>query len=151
MKKFTAVLLVLLLLVSLAACDRTNSEDEAQKDEKVTLYVATEQKSYQNGTLKGTTTYKYDACGRPLVIRFSRDDGEVWQSELTYDMSGNVTRSRTDITFAADTATNTRQDDYTLTYTNGQLSHCDYSYNQTPFGGMDFSYDEKGNMVLVEY
>lgn len=148
MKRVIAVVFALCLLVSLAACGKPNNQSTEKKE---TMYVLTEQKGYQNGQPYATTTYQYDACGRPLEIRCIVENGDLYLSQLTYDANGNITQEKLSFVYAKTGETMDRQHNYGLTYVDGKLTHCDYTYNQDAVGGMDLSYDEKGNLVLVEY
>ena len=147
MKHLFALALALLMLPSMAGCGRNENAEEA----KTPLYVVTEQKNYSTDKLSSVSTFQYDDHGRPTAIELTYTDGTIRRSELTYDEYGN--RIQEKITYKmTDTAEwITHVTNYTLTYTDGRITHCESSDNGEPIGSMDLHYDSIGNLVLVEY
>ncbi len=148
MKKLFAIAMALCLLFSLSACE----EDPQTNEEQIplmTMYVVAEQKNYSNGELTSTSAFEYDAWGRPVKVEWVSKEGDLRRSELTYDEHGNRTQELFTVQMSGNTVVN--QYDYDLTYQEGQLTHCDCSQNGNLVGGMDLHYDEKGNLVLVQY
>ncbi len=161
MKRLLATLLMLCMLFSITACGDETAPHVQGSDTQKTLiiYVVTEQKNYTNGELTSSATFQYDACGRPTVIERKQyhDDtsyGDMIEKlELTYDEHGNRIRQVYTEAYPDIDTTRQRQIDFALTYTNGALTHCDYSSgseNET-FLGYDLQYDAQGRLIQVTY
>lgn len=146
MRKWLAITLVLCMLLPLTGCDGL-----FEKEEKVTLYVVTEQKNYTKESLSSVSTFEYDDHGRPTVVQFERSDETTYRSELIYDEHGNCTRETYSFRLSGGNEWSTYVYDYSLTYTDGRITHCDRFGNEELIGGMDLQYDSNGYLVLVDY
>lgn len=118
---------------------------------KVTVYVTTE---YGTGGIlgQGKVLIDYDEKGRPVTFQSVDTDGNVKvTSTVSYDKYGNRTRVRTETSSGT-----VRVDDYDFSYgKRGQIEECQISWT---YNGKkreqytcEFTYDKKGNVVLVEY
>ena len=144
MKRIFALMFALCILLSLAACKDSGSGSE----EKVTIYVVTEQKIYRNGELTVTAAFEYDDHGRPTVMGFELADGSGRKSELTYDEYGNLIGDTRTYLYADNSENHSQQINWNLTYTEGLLTRAERNLDGYTF---TFSYNKKRQLVLVEY
>lgn len=141
MKKLFAFALVLLLLLSMAACKSAGNSI-------VTVYVVTEQRDYKNGELVNTATFEYDEHGRPTVVGFKKADGSGLKSELKYDKHGNLIQQINSTIYGGDQPDMVQQSDWDMTYTGDLLTRVQ---RQQDGYGLDFQYDKNGRLVLLQY
>ncbi len=160
MKKIFALLLAVCMLLSLVACRETpetsgkntvgNTTGGPVEEETVTIYVVTERKQYVDGALSNHTVVTYDDKARPLTITQEEIGVQTKEIALTYDEYGNRTQKATTTTMAGRGEPYQYQTDYTLTYTDGLLTHCEKPYKDA-FLGMDFVYDEAGRLTVIQF
>lgn len=147
MKKLLSIFLALCLLFSMTACG-----GEQTGEQRRTRYVVTSKKSYREGEVASETVFTYDQKGRPLTAKLT-EENKTMEATATYDEQGNRIKE----TFSQEengATVNSYEINYNLTYENGRVTHCDYvpSYKGDATGmGFDLEYDEKGNLVYVEY
>lgn len=152
MKKIVAFLLAVCMLLSLVACGETTGSTAggSAEEEAVTIYVVTERKQYVDGVLSGHTVVTYDDKARPLTITQEEIGVQTKEIALTYDEHGNRTQKMTTTTMAGRDEPYQYQSDYTLTYTDGLLTHCQVP-GEDSVAGMDFVYDEAGRLTGIQF
>ena len=121
------------------------------KDKTDTLYVVESQKTYLNGELDSTATFRYDDHARPIGVDLTFASGAAFQTDLTYDQYGNRTLELTTAKYSPEGQVYTYRSHYDLTYTDGLLTYADFSYNDDPPQGITLDYDPEGRLTQITY
>ncbi len=121
----------------------------AEPEEKVTVYMITEQKIYVNGELDSTATFRYDDHGRPTEVGFVKADGSGKKAELSYDEAGNLIGERNTHLYE-NVEEGVQQLDWNLTYDEGLLTRAERTFEDQIYV-LNFSYNDDGQLILVEY
>lgn len=157
MKQFFGILLCLCLLLSMAACERNEAQEQAPEEEKkITFYLVTEQKTYTNGQLSASAAFTYDAHGRPLVMQLQNMGGKTLRCQITYDEQGNPIRENVQQQYPDMAEPYTYDVEFVPTYENGRLTairqstvSSDGTSSETV--NTQLHYDSEGHLILAEY
>lgn len=167
-EKVFAFLLIMCMLFSVTACRQSGVEETSETtkapgttetpettkapepEELVTIYVVTEQKNYTKFELESTATFEYDDRGRPTAVGFEMADGFGRKTELAYDETGNLVWYRNTQSYASG-GDSVQELNWNLSYTDGLLTRAERPYGDGSSYVLNFSYNDAGQLVLVEY